>query len=620
MRKEFRSLLSLSDARSQVLSHLPVPEVKTVPLDSAFGHVLAEKIISEVDVPGFRRASMDGYAIRAADSIEAREDRPVRLRFAGSVPMGTLPAIDVAPGTAVEVSTGSMMPAGADAVVMIEYADAKDDSVLIFRPVHFGENVHGRGSDMMMGETALLPGTRLTAREIGVLAAVGRESVRVRVLNVGVTSTGNELLSPGKALKPGQIYDINSYSVAAAARECGATPVRYGILPDDKPAMVETLRRMADECSMILVSGSTSAGAGDMVYQVLDAIGETIFHGVNLKPGKPTIFGLVEDKPCIGLPGYPTSALTVFELLAAPAIRKALGLKARERQVPGRLAVPLRSEGRHQMLAVGISNGFVYPMDKGSGSITTLAQADGVIEIPADIEYLERSEPVEVRLFGEPDVPDLTIAGESCPVMEMIAEALPYNPRFILNGTRRGLLAVQDGIADIACISSQDGTPETPDGFVLRGYTRILGLMAKDHEFLESGKVAEARIMGWSRDSEMSRLLPAALSKLGLKLNDLRIVGLARSHSAVAASISSGKADIGFGAMAATKTLAFREMASDRIDLLAARSIIEKDAVRSLISYLKSDDLRRALPVGISMDESTGEIRQANQDRNLNSC
>ncbi len=608
MRKEFRSLLTLDEARSQILSRIPAPEERRVPLDSAFGHVLAEKIISEVDVPGFRRASMDGYAIHSEDSFHAREDQPVVLKLVGSVPMGTAPKIEVAPGTAAEVSTGSMMPNGADAVVMVEYSEAKDDSVLILRPVHQGENVAAAGSDIMVGETVLRPGTRLTAREIGVLAAVGKVSVLVRELKVGVASTGNELVSPGQDLLPGKLYDINSYSIAAAARECGANPIRYGILPDDKHSMIEALRRMAEECSMLLISGSTSAGVGDMMYQVLDEVGETIFHGVNLKPGKPTIFGMIDGKPCIGLPGYPTSALTVFELMAAPAIRKALGLRKRERNISGRLALPVRSEGRHQMLAVGISNDLVYPMDKGSGSITTLALADGAIEIPFGVEYLEKGEPVEVRLFGGPELPDLTITGEDCPILEAIIEKLPYQTRFISNGSMRGLISAEDGIADLASISHRkDEGLGSRDGLVLvRGYERSLGLVAKESSFFEPEMIREAKIFGWSRDSEMNRLLQRSLIELGLDPTDMQIIGQARTHSAVATAIAFGKADIGFGAIAAAESrgLSFKATALDRIDFLATEAGMKKDAVKSFIAYLKSEEFRNFLPAGISMDGS----------------
>lgn len=614
MRKEFRSLLPLDVARSIVLSRLPAIGEETVQLKSAFGRVLAEKIVSEIDVPGFDRASMDGYAVRASASLYAREDRPVSLRLAGSVPMGSASEVEVASDQAAEVSTGSMMPSGADAVVMIEHAVVDGDQVRIMKPVHTGENVISSGSDIMFGDAVILPGTRLGTREVGVLAAVGRCQVRVRSLRVGITSTGNELVEPGRALGPGQIYDINSYSIAAAASECGASPIVYGILPDDRRTMADTLLGISKECGMILVSGSTSAGAGDMVYQVLDDIGETIFHGVNLKPGKPTIFGTIAGKPILGLPGYPTSALTVFRQLADPSIRKALGLKTTGHIISGRLARPIRTEGRHQLLAVGVHGNLVYSVDKGSGSITTLSQADGVIEIPSSVEYLGHGQAVDVQLFGELVKPDLIIAGENCPFLEMLAESLPLHIRFVTNGTRRGIISVEDGLADVACISGIENI-RTQDGQVLiPGYTRELGLMGGNFSDLSDQR--DISIIGWSRDSEMRELADRELKGLGLDLEETRYVGHARSHSAVAASVAFGRADFGFGARLAAERagLGFKKLTSDRVNFLTTVSSLGKEGIQVLISALKTWTLKHGLPPGISLDVNAGSVvRQPQQ-------
>lgn len=611
MRKEFRSLLPLDEARSIVHRHLPKVEEETVPLECALGRVLAEKVVSEIDVPGFNRASMDGYAIKASDSLDAREDRSVSLRLAGSVPMGSAPEVEVTPGRAAEVSTGSMMPPGADSVVMIEHAVAEGDRVRVMKPVHTGENVIGSGSDIMFGDVVLLPGTRLGAREVGVLAAVGKCQVRVRSLRVGIASTGNELVEPGKALGPGQVYDINSYSIAAAAMECGATPSVYGILPDDRQTMADTLMRISKECGMVLVSGSTSAGAGDMVYQVLDDIGETIFHGINLKPGKPTIFGTIAGKPIIGLPGYPTSALTVFGQLAAPAIRKALGLKIPVQRIAGRLTRPIRTDGRHQLLAVGVSGDLVYPVDKGSGSITTLSMADGVIEIPSSVEYLPKDQAVEVQLFGELAVPDVIVAGEDCPMMELITESLPFQVRFINNGTKRGITSVEDGLVDVACVSrTEEEELRIPNGFALiRGYTRELGLIGRDLSIPDSLQ-QDSGIVGWSRYSEMDVLSRKALSDLGLDPGVTRFVGQAKSHSAVAAAVASRRANFGFGSRVSAERagLDFKKLMSDRIDFLITISSLEKEGVQALISALKTWNQKGMLPAGISMETNVGSI------------
>jgi len=602
MRKEFRSLLSLEEAKRIISRNLLPAEVETVSLEGALGRTLAETIVSGVDVPGFNRAAMDGYAVLAEDTYQAREDRPVELEMAGLVPMGRRPEVTVHQGQAVEVSTGSMMPPGANAVVMVEYTQAASDKVMIRRAVYQGENVLRAGSDILCGEAVLSAGSVITPREMGVLAAVGLCEVRVRKLTVGVASTGNELVSPGQELTAGKIYDINSYTVAAAARECGATVRIYGILPDDFQRMAEKLEEISRACSMILVSGGTSAGAGDMLYQVVQNRGELIFHGINLKPGKPTVFGKINGKPVFGLPGYPTSALAVYGQLVAPAIEQTLGNAARSgERVRARLARPLRSEGRQQMISVGLIRGLAYPADKGSGAITTLAQADGVVEVPPEVEYMDRGETVEVLLFGRIPDPDLVIAGEDCPALEMLAESLGLRVRLINNGSRRGRSFLEDGLADVACLSTagQEAAPEKEMALV-RGYRREMGLMANDPTLLIPGHKDE--VLGWTRDAEMSRIMQNALEASNL---DLSPTGQARSHRGMARAVALGRAKLGFGSRTAAQEagLAFTGMVQDRIDFLVDRRRLEEPAVRSFLAALKALDLP-----GIIREKDTGEV------------
>lgn len=587
MRKEFRSLLSLDDARSTVLSHLPAPDEEAVPLSRVLGRVLAKKIISTVDVPSFDRASMDGYAVRAEDTVGAREDRPLSLRLKGIVPMGVMADIDVGPGEAAEVSTGSMMPQGSNAVVMVENTAVDGNAVLISRAVHAGENTQGAGSDISLGEAVLFPGVKINPREIGVLAALGRCDVYVRRLKIGIASTGNELVLPGEPLLPGQIYDINSYTIAAAVEECGGSPIRYGILPDDREAMAMMLGRMADECSMILISGSTSAGTGDMVYQVLEEMGDLLFHGINLKPGKPTLFGLVGNKPCLGLPGYPTSALTVFSELAAPSIQAALGLKLRGHKAEGFLSSRVRSEGRRQMLAVGLSGDRIYPVDKGSGSITTLARADGVIDIPAEVEYLEAGDALDVRLFGELTTPDLVVAGENSVRLEQMAEEMPFGVRIINSGSLRARASLEAGVADIACVS---GRREVLPNIVLaERYRRDLGLISREETDLKD--IGRLRVAGWHRDSDMRRLFESAIKENGVSVP--KYVRLSRTHSSVAAAVVYGLADVGFGEKEASKQagLCFQPLVQDEISFLVSSSRQDRPSVRSFLEALRSHSL-----------------------------
>jgi len=590
MQKEFHTLLPLDEAIEIVLAAAPKAGVETVPLERAARRILAERVVSKIDVPGFDRAAMDGYALRSAETLDAREDRPVAFVLVGRVPMGRRPEVVVGEGEAVEVSTGSMMPEGADAVVMVEHAEVAGSSLFIRRAVHVGENTHRAGGDVAFGETVLLPGRKLSAREVGLLAAVGRRDVKVRSLKVAVASTGNELISPGESLAPGRIYDINSYSIAAAVEECGGTPQIYGILPDDPDSMAEGLLAMAGESDLVLVSGSTSAGIGDMVYRVVEELGEIKFHGINLKPGKPTLFGTVGNKPIIGLPGYPTSALTVFGLLAAPFIRRAVGTEHLAPRARGRLAKPVRSEGRRQMLTVGVVGGWVYPVDKGSGSITTLALADGFIDIPDRVEHLDRGEEVQVQLFGNAPEAALLVEGEDCPRLESIASALSFDMRVVSTGSRRGAISAEDGVADIAVVSRSIGQEPVWDEMALEpvgGYRRELVMMARDPEILDLAGAEDRKVVGWSRDSEMSRILRRVLEESGSE--KAKLVGAARTHAAVAAAVKAGRADLGFGVreVAEEAGLALRKVAEDEILFLVRPDKRDRGAVRAFLEALK---------------------------------
>ncbi|MGC9514215.1 molybdopterin biosynthesis protein [Methanocrinis sp.] len=595
MQKEFHTLLSLDEAKKIVLASAPRAGQEIVPLERGFGRVLDERVVSGVDVPGFDRAAMDGYALRSKETLEAREDRPVAFNLIGTVPMGKRPELVVGEREAAGVSTGSMMPQGADAVVMVEHTEVEGSTLLIRRAVHVGENVHRAGGDVALGETVLLPGRKLSAREIGLLAAVGRKEVRVRFLRVAVASSGDELVPPGRNLSPGQIYDINSCSIAAAVEECGGSPIFFGILPDDHDYMAEGLLAMAEESDLVLVSGSTSAGIGDMVYRVVEELGEIAFHGINLKPGKPTLFGTIGGTPFIGLPGYPTSALTVFGQLAAPAIRKAVGTEHLAPKVRGRLAKPVRSEGRRQMLTVAIAGGWVRPVDKGSGSITTLAMADGVVEIPDRVEHLDQGDEVEVQLFGSVPEPPLLLEGEDCPRLELLAAALPFEVRVVSTGSRRGAISAKDGVADVAVVSRSEGSEPVVDERGLEpvgGYRRDLVIMAKDPELLDFERIEDLRVLSWTRDSEMSRVLRRVLEEAGCP--SVEFVGQARSHSAIAASVKAGRADLGFGVREAAEeaNLASRRVATDEIVFLADPVKKDREAVRAFVEALQSEDIR----------------------------
>ena len=472
-RKQFRDLASPEQAR-EVIDDLDLsPGVERVDLDDADGRVLADRIDARLDVPGFDRAKVDGYALRAADTFGASETDPVEVECVGEIHAGSEPDVSVDEGTCAEISTGAPVPPGADAVVMVERTARDGDTVTVRTSLAPGDGVMVAGADVAAGDRVLGPGTLLTSREIGLLAALGVESVPVRAKpRVGIVSTGDELVRPGGEVshRAGQIYDVNSYSIAAAVRDAGGEPVLYPHAGDDYEELERVLRDAADECDLVLSSGSTSASAVDVVYQVVEESGELLLHGVSVKPGKPMLVGEMGDAAYVGLPGYPVSALTIFRTFVAPKIRDAAGLpEPRSATVKGQMAVRERyDEGRTRLMPAGLVESgdgetLVYPVDKGSGATTSLVEADGTVTVDADTEYLDEGETVAVELFS-PDVrtPSVFAVGERDPGFDRVLDRLS-NPRFLGLGSREGARRLRNGVPDLAVTTDGRGEGAAPE-------------------------------------------------------------------------------------------------------------------------------------------------------------
>ncbi|OYR95157.1 molybdenum cofactor biosynthesis protein MoeA, partial [Halorubrum sp. E3] len=363
-----------------------------------------------------------------------------------------------------------------------------------------GDHVMTAGTDIAAGARALGPGTRLTPREIGLLSALGVDEVPVGGRpRVGIVSTGDELVRPGDELDPdrGEIYDVNSTTIAAGVEEAGGEPVLYPHAGDDYDEMERLLRRAADECDLVLSSGSTSASAVDVIYRVIEARGELLLHGVAVKPGKPMLVGRLDrteeaddsrgsESAYIGLPGYPVSALTIFRTFVAPAIREAAGQpEPATATVEGRMGVGERyGEGRLRLMPVGLldleagGRPLGYQVDKGSGATTSLVEADGVVAVDPDTEYLDVGESVSVDLFS-PDVrpPTLLGVGEDDPALNRLLDRLD-NPRYLAVGSREGLRRLRDGVPDVAVTAGP--TERDVDAEAVGGWTREWGLVVPD--------------------------------------------------------------------------------------------------------------------------------------------
>mgnify|MGYP001028470122 CR=1 FL=1 len=398
----FGLLISYEEALALIDEHTkPTDRIEEAPIEEAVGRVLAVDLVAEADVPGFDRAAMDGYALRAQDTFEASPMKPRVLKLIEVVQVGESAGKSVGKGECTQVSTGCLIPRGADAVVMVEYTERSDEDVVVKRPVYPKANIAPRGEDIEKGETILERGNLLTPAKVGVLAALGRRSVQVYARpRVAVIPTGKELLEPGTKLEDGQIYDVNSYTLVSIISINGGVATRFEVVPDTTEDLKKAVKRGLDY-DFIVFSGGSSVGERDLLYAVIKDLGTILFHGVQIKPGKPTLFATVEGKPVFGMPGYPTSCLSNAYLFLVPTLRKMARLPERsERKVKARLAKRIVSaSGRKQFLPVKLREGLAYPVFKESGDITSMAGADGYLLLPVNVDVLEEGREVEVILF-----------------------------------------------------------------------------------------------------------------------------------------------------------------------------------------------------------------------------
>jgi molybdenum cofactor synthesis domain-containing protein len=400
--RPFGALLPFEEAKRVVANNIkPITRVETVNIDDALGRVLAEDVVAGLSIPPFDRAAMDGYAVKARDTFNAGQLRPKILRLVGEVHAGETPTSKVGAGECLQIATGAMMPKGADAVVMVEDTEAEDGRVKIFKSVYPGANVARKGEDIKEGATVLKESSVLDAGKIGVMASQGITQVKVyEKPKVAVLPSGEEVVPLGKKLKRGQVYDINSHTIASVVRANGGIPVVFGVV-GDKAEEIRVAITEALKSDLVVISGGSSVGERDLLVSVIQDWGQVLFHGIQVKPGKPTIFALIQGQPLMGMPGYPTSCLINSYLFLLPAVRKMAHLPPRTGEtVNARLArrVP-GSVGRRQFLTVKIEGGEAIPVFKESGAITSIADADGYIEIAENIDLLEKGEPVTVMLF-----------------------------------------------------------------------------------------------------------------------------------------------------------------------------------------------------------------------------
>ena len=587
-----------------------------LPIADALGRVLAENVRAEVDVPGFDRSNMDGFAVRAEDTYGASEEQPVRLRLnAESIPTAVAPQAEVAPGTATTIATGGMLPRGADAVVPVEVTDVEAGMLVVRRACVPGSALSFAGTDIGCGETVLFAGTRLTSRETGVLAAIGRRDVEVvRRPRVAILSTGDELVQPGEAMRPGLVYDSNGRILADAVRELGGEPEFLGAFRDDVAALRAALQRALESADLILMSGGTSKGEGDLNSRVVaDLDPGIVVHGVALKPGKPICLAASGRRPVVILPGFPTSAVFTFHEFVAPVIRELSGAAPGPREVvSARLAQKTLSErGRLEYLLVGLvrrpGGGLAaYPMGKGSGSVTAFSRADGFVRIPRNTEIVEADSEIAVTLVGrELALADLVVIGSHCVGLDAIAAALAgdgFSVKVMAVGSQAGLAAARRGECDAAPIHLLDPVSQTYNRpFLdeslrwLPGYTRLQGVVTRSDETRETDELLAdptLRMVNRNRGSGTRILLDRLLG-------ERRPPGYAyepRSHFAVAAAVAQKRADWGvtIETVARQASLRFRPLQPEHYDFAVPADRWERPPVRALRRLLAAESPLRA--------------------------
>jgi putative molybdopterin biosynthesis protein len=629
---QFLNVVTRDEATTRFREHLHLAPLgrEIVPLGDALNRVLAEDVLAEVDVPGFDRSNVDGFAVQAKDTFGAMEEAPRILRLNGEVlAPGIAPELPVTTGHATPIATGGMLPRGADAVLMVEHSELVDlgagQLVQVRRPLTGGENVSYAGTDIARGETVLRAGQQLASREIGVIAALGLPECPVyRRPRVAIFSTGNEIVAPGDCLRPGAVYDSNAAIIGAAVEELGGIPVHLGVLPDDEDAIASALARGL-QSDAVVFSGGTSKGAGDVSYRVVQRLRNpgVVAHGVALKPGKPICLAVTEGKPVVILPGFPTSAIFTFHEFLAPVIRAFAGLPAERRQAVS-ATVPLRvnsERGRTEYLLVGLvqgQHGFcAYPMGKGSGSVTTFSGADGFITIDQHTEILDSGSTVSVTLLGQRLEPaDLVIIGSHCVGLDWMVGKLMrqgIRAKSMNVGSMGGLAAARRGECDIAGVHLMDpATGEYNRPFLgdtvtlVPGYGRMQGFVFRQADARFEGKSLDEAVRTGLGEGDCVMVNRNAGSGTRIiidkLLGDHRPAGYGtqtKSHNAVAVAVSQKRADWGIAidTVARQYGLGFIPIQEEQYDFIVPTARLERPAVRAFRALLNDAGAREALRV-----------------------
>jgi len=617
-------------AFQEACAHL-TPATELVPLEEALGRVLGEDVVAKIDVPGFDRSNVDGYAVRAVDAYGAEELDPVTLAVSTvTLAAGDAPPEDfeAPPATATQIATGGVVPRGTDAIVMVEDTEPVADGIAVSRSVAPGTNISFAGSDIGRGDTILRRGLVLTSRDTAVLAAIGVADVTVVARpRVAVLSTGDEIVPPGTEPAIGQVVDSNRPMLLDAAEELGCEPISAGIAPDDVAvveSMLEALITGPHPVDVVVLSGGTSKGEGDINSDAIVRLAERlpnspgiVVHGVALKPGKPILLSVVASKPIVVLPGFPTSAVFTFHEFVAPLLRRLSGIPE-DAAHSVRAIAPLRitsAPGRAEYSLVDLVEGSdglaAYPLGAGSGSVTAFGRADGFIRIPATTEYVEEGAEITVRLLGEqPRTHDLVVIGSHCVGLDYLLGLLAdegYRVKSIPVGSTAGLSALGRGEGDVGgthLLDAETGIynePFLPPGVrLIPGYDRRQGLAYRADDPAFAGAGGDA-LLGEIR-SDRHRMVnrnPGSGTRILIDqlLDGSKPPGYlhqVKTHNGVAAAIEQRRADWGMTLETVAKTaeLGFHFVANERYDFAVTEDRWDRPAVLALRHLLEDPSVR----------------------------
>ena len=633
--EQFLQVLDRDEAERRFRAAIDLAPLGTeiVQLDVALNRTLAADVVSPVDVPSFDRSNVDGFAVVAEDTFGASEEAPRCVALdQEEIHTGIVPDTAIQNGKAVLIATGGMIPRGADAVVMVEHAEARGHELRIAKAVTAGSGVSFAGTDITAGETVLRQGRLLTSRDTGVLAAIGIANVTVwRKPIVAILSTGNEIIAPGDPVQPAKVFDSNAQVLADAVRESGGEPLRLGISHDDVDILREKLHHALESADIVLLSGGTSKGAGDVSYRVVAELDDPgiVAHGVALKPGKPICLAATKGRAVVVLPGFPTSAIFTFHEFVAPVIRVLAGRGAEEPTVvTAKLAVKVNSEiGRTEYLLVGLvetPNDRVdtsetlltaFPMGQGSGSVTTFSRADGFVTIGRHEEIVQAGTTVRVQLLGRNlQLVDLVVIGSHCIGLDFLLGELErqgVRSKFLAVGSTAGLDAAKRGECDVAGVhlldpkSNEYNRPYlTPALQLVPGYGRLQGIVFRSGDPRFEGRTANEAI-ALAKDDQACVMVnrnqgSGTRALIDRLLGGARPAGHAvqpRNHNAVAAAVVQGRADWGMtlDTIARNAGLGFLPVQEEQYDFVVPLSRAQRPGVIAFVALLQKGSTQEAL-------------------------